>query len=210
MYPKPIQDLIGLLKELPGVGPRQAARMAFFILRGEAKYAADLGGAIQSLKQTMATCRECFRSMEAGVENGLCEICSNSSRNREIICVVEKEIDSAAIERAGVYKGLYHILGGMVSPLDPASPAHLRLAEFYERVKRALALHPSLEVVLALSQTTEGEQTANYLERMLEPLQKNGALTVSKLGRGLSFGSEVEYADAVTLENALKRRTTKS
>ncbi len=206
MYPKPIQRLIELLSKLPGVGPRQAGRMVFFILRESNGYVTDLADAVNNLKRNVAACKECFHFMEKD-ESDLCEFCRNPKRDKTLISVVEKEADLANIEKTGGYHGLYHVLGGTFAPLDPDSPKKLRLEDFYSRIERHAKNGNTLEVIIATSQTTEGEATARYLERMLEPLAKRyPALSVSRLGRGMSMGSEIEYADETTLHEAFNHR----
>lgn len=206
MYPKPIQRLIELFAELPGVGPRQAARMAFFVLRSSQDYALALSEAVAGAKKKVGLCTECFRSIDRG--NGtVCDFCAGEKRNRELLMIVEKEMDIANLEKTGMYHGLYHVLGGTVSLIDPESPRKLRLKDLYERIERLLGGAANLEVIIATGQTSEGDSTAMYLEQMISPLRKNfPELSISRLGRGLSMGTEVEYADEVTLENALRHR----
>ncbi|MBI4135099.1 MAG: recombination protein RecR [Candidatus Sungbacteria bacterium] len=205
MYPKPIQTLIELFAKLPGVGPRQAARMAFFVLREPPLYALALVDALRAVKAAVSSCNECFRATETA-ESGLCDFCSSPSRDGSQICIVEKEVDISTFEKSGYYKGLYHVLGGTFSALEPDSPKRLRLMELYSRIKRISEAQP-LEVIIATGQTSEGDTTALYIEQMLEPLQKaHQTLSISRLGRGLSMGTELEYADEVTLQHALINR----
>lgn len=216
MYPKPIQTLIELFSKLPGVGPRQAARMAFFVLREPASYVTALASTLKTLKTDVDTCRECFRATEGGgqggpglaevSQGGLCDFCVNPSRDHGQICIVEKEMDILTFEKSGLYTGIYHVLGGTFSALDPDSLRRLRLKELYGRVARN-AGERSLEIIIATGQTSEGDTTALYVERMLDPLkQAHPGLVISRLGRGLSAGAELEYADEVTLRHALENR----
>ena len=208
MYPKPVQRLIDLLAELPGVGPRQAARMTFFVLRGSQDYALALAEAVSAAKKRIGFCKDCFRSMERDNDVTLCSFCGNERRDQRLVMVMEKEVDVANMEKTGAYQGLYHVLGGNISLLDPESPKKLRLAELYARIKLILekAEEPA-EVIIATGQTSEGDSTALYLLQMLSPLKEDFPhLRLSRLGQGLSVGTEVEYADEVTLENALKHR----
>lgn len=208
MFPKEIQRLIDLLTDLPGVGPRQAARMAFFIFHHGDQYAPLLIDSIQAIQNDVGSCKECFRSIEKKKGQELCEYCGNPQRNQGMVCVVEKEIDIPNIEKSGAYKGLYHVLGGVFSPLDSDSPKKLRLDDFYKRIQSILKSGKTLELIIATSQNTEGDATALYLERILEPFKKEfPAFSISRLGKGLSVGTEVEYADEVTLQNAIAHRT---
>lgn len=210
MYPKPIEKLISLFIKLPGVGPRQAARMAFFILRDAEGYSRALSDAIRSAKQDINVCSECFKTMEKILGENRCEICRNDSRTNTPICIVEKEMDLLNFEKTGIFHGKYHVLGGTVAALDPDSPAKLKLKELYQRAELILKSQSELEIIIAMSPTSEGDTTANYLERMLAPLKNSfPKLIISRIGTGLSAGAEVEYADQVTLENAYHHRTAK-
>lgn len=206
MYPKPIERLIELFQRLPGVGPRQATRMALFSVRDEGRYAKALSDSLLSARKDVTFCAECFRTMDRSA-GALCDICSNPKRKNGPLCIVEKELDLINIERSGGYQGTYHVLGGTLVLLDPGSPEKLKLRDLYKRIETLIESVNSSEVILATSQTTEGDSTANYIERMLDPLKlKYPGLSVSRLGRGLSFGSEIEYADQVTLKDALESR----
>lgn len=208
MYPEPIQKLIDLFTRFPGIGPRQAARFAFFILKEKDPFIGDLRAALQEAQERIGICNTCFRMMER--ENGTvhsCDICTNPRREAQCIAVVEKESDMRNLEQSGAYHGLYHVLGGVISPLDPDSPKRIRLKELYERVEKCLTGATACEVILATNPTTEGDTTARYIERILAPLQSSHpALAISRLGRGLSLGSELEYADEITLKNAVQNR----
>lgn len=209
MYPKQIQKLIELFSRFPGIGPRQAARFAFFTLKEKNPFIADLCAALQEAEERIGICDSCFRMMER--ENGTirsCGICADTRRETHIVAVVEKESDMRTMESTGAYRGLYHVLGGVISPLDPDSPKTLRLRELYDRVEaRLTGTETPYEVILATNPTTEGDTTARYIERILAPLQNTHShLTISRLGRGLSLGSELEYVDEITLKNALTNR----
>lgn len=209
MYPKQIQKLIDLFSRFPGIGPRQAARFAFFILKEKDPFIGELRAALQDAEERIGICTTCFRMMER--ENGdvrSCAICADSRREAQLIAIVEKESDMRTMESTGAYRGLYHVLGGVISPLDPDSPKTLRLRELYDRVEARLSqgLNPC-EIILATNPTTEGDTTGRYIERILAPLQTTYPhLTISRLGRGLSLGSELEYVDEITLKNALTNR----
>ena len=211
MYPQPVQKLIDLFARLPGIGPRQAGRFAFFILKEKNGFGEELREALRELRERVGTCEECFRTMERdpAAEAALCGLCRDPRREQRLIAVVEKESDMRSMEQSGAYHGLYHVLGGVISPLDTDSPGRLRLRELYDRIETRLAAEQEApcEVILATNPTTEGDTTARYIERILAPLQEtHPMLAVSRLGRGLSLGSEIEYADEITLKNALTNR----
>ena len=206
MYPKPIQNLIEIFSKLPGIGPRQAARFAFFILKKEG-LAKELAENLSDMEEKIGFCGLCFRTLEKN-DTGLCDFCRNPHRNPALLAVVEKEADMQNLEKTGSFLGLYHVLGGVISPLDSDSPKKLRLRSLHERIKKDCAEYPkSFEVVLATNSTTEGDTTALYIERVLAPLKDTYPhFTISRLGRGLSLGSELEYADEITIKNALTNR----
>ncbi|TSC76675.1 MAG: Recombination protein recR [Parcubacteria group bacterium Gr01-1014_33] len=209
MYPKPLQNLIDVFTKFPGVGPRQAARFSFFILRETQGLKAVLTAALKEIERQIGFCGHCFRTIEketAGKEL-LCVFCRDPKRNQTQIAVVEKESDMQTIEQTRAYQGIYHVLSGIISPLDPDSPKKIHLRALYERVKKIIETGAPCEVILAISTTTEGDTTALYIERILTPLKDaHPQLKISRLGRGLSLGSELEYADEVTIKNALTNR----
>lgn len=199
-YPKHVQRIAELLGQLAGIGPRQAVRLAFSLLEKEDAYRTEFAELLQTMRAQTAHCAICFHSMEnRGTPH--CDICNTSGRASEKIMIVEKEPDVEAIERSGVFNGLYHITGGVISPLEKQPGDKIRMRELFTRVKTHLA-RSSLEIIIATSNTMEGNQTANYIERILQPLQ----IKITRLGRGLSTGAEIEYADPLTLEAALKNR----
>lgn len=231
-YPKPIQNLIELFIKLPGVGPRQASRFVFFILnpirskprhnvgatdpladrisngvKQNGGYLAELIDVLKSLQEKVVFCSQCFCSMEANHKTGLCAFCADSRRDPAAIAVVEKESDMQNLEKTGAFHGLYQVLGGTISTLDADSPKKIHLKEFHERVHTLLEKAGECEVVLATNPTTEGDTTALYIERILAPLKTQyQKLKISRLGRGLSLGSELEHVDGMTLKNALNNR----
>ena len=201
MYPKTIQNFIDKFSRLPGVGPRQAARLAFWLLNGPKNRREELKKAIESLDKDASICSSCFFIIENKGQE--CHFCDNSLRDRKTICVVEKETDLATIEKSGVYRGLYHVLGGLFSALDTAIPKNLKMPELINRIESKRAGNEKVEeVILALSPTHEGDLTAYYLEKSLKPLK----VKITRLGRGLPYGSDVEFADAETLSGALESR----
>lgn len=207
MYPKPIQKLIDLFSRFPGIGPRQAARFVFYLLK-ENGTTLELTSALEELEGKIKFCGQCFHTVETEtIGSTLCAICKNPKRDAAQVAVVEKESDLHNLEKTGAYHGHYHVLSGLISPLDENSSRGLHLKELYERVKNRLEKDGRCELILATNPTTEGDTTAFYLERVVNPLkQTHAGLTVSRLGRGLSLGSELEYADEVTLKNALNNR----
>jgi recombination protein RecR len=194
VYEGPIQDLIDELARLPGIGPKSAQRLAFYMVKAPAQDARRLAEAIVAAKDKVRFCRECF-----GVSEGdLCRICRDPGRDASVICVVEESKDQAAVEKAGVVKGRYHILGGAISPLEGIGPDDLRVQELLDRVGRD---HVA-EVILATNPNLEGNATAMYVAALLKPL----GVKVTRLASGLPVGGDLEYADEVTLGQALEGR----
>lgn len=203
MYPKPILQLIEYFTRLPGVGPRAAGRFVFSLLKENPSFVKEFGEALSVLPSAVTTCENCFRTIEQKKSaNGRCVFCSDKNRNSSIVMVIEKESDLAAAEKSGAYRGLYHVLGGTLSMLDNESPKKLKIKELYARLAEAKKTRPELEVILATNPTPEGDVTANYIERVLEPL----SIQMTRLGRGITSGSELEYIDEITMQNALKNR----
>jgi len=197
MYPKTIQKLIDLFSKFPTVGPRTAARFVFYLMRTPDKQIQELLNSISELKKTVKICSFCFNPFEG--ESELCPICSDPRRDKSLLCIISNETDLSAIEKTKKYNGLYFIFGGTVSTLKKADIEKLRVKELGERVKN----HPEIqEIIVAIDPTTEGEATALYLERFLKPFNKK----ITRLGRGLPVGAELEYADEETLSSALESR----
>lgn len=205
MYPKPIKNFIEKFSRLPGIGPRQAARLAFWLLNGPKNKREELKKAIESLDKDAAICHSCFFIIDGSTSltiKNKCHFCDNPLRDRKTICVVEKETDLATIEKSGVYKGLYHVLGGLFSALDTAIPKNLKIPELINRISEKSNNEKIEEIILAISPTHEGDLTAYYLEKILRPLK----VKITRFGRGLPYGSDVEFADAQTLSGALESR----
>jgi len=206
MYSKTIQKLIDLFSKFPGVGPRTAARFVFYLLGRDKKEIDELIFTISKLKERIKLCRFCFNPFESvSPEEDLCQICQEPLRDKNLICVVEKEQDLATIEKTKKYKGYYFILGGTVSRLKKEEIEKLRIKELISRIKNPERFGVKAnfkEIILALNPTTEGEATALYLKRKLKDLGKK----ISRLGRGLPIGAELEYADEETLSSALESR----
>jgi recombination protein RecR len=196
MLPDPIQNLILALERLPGIGPKTASRLAFFLLRTSEEVSGSLAEALTDLKARIAFCQECFNITEAGRER--CEICESSQRDGSVICVVEEPLDMLALERIGAYKGKYHVLQGVLSPIEGIGPDDLKIRPLLERLQRGGVQ----EVILATNPSMEGEATAQYLHPRLQAL----GVRVTRLARGLPVGGDLEYADQNTLLRALTGR----
>jgi len=196
ILPESIQSLINSLERLPGIGPKSASRLAFFLLRAPDEVAQDLSVALANLKANTALCQECFNIMEAGRER--CEICESQSRDSSLICVVEEALDVLALERTGGYQGKYHVLQGVLSPIEGIGPDDLKIKPLFERVGRGVVS----EIILATNPSMEGDATALYLRQHLEPMD----VRVTRLARGLPVGGDLEYADQNTLLRALSGR----
>lgn len=194
MYEGPIQDLIDELSRLPGIGPKSAQRLAFHLVKTDPREARRLAEAIIQAKERVSFCRECGNV----AEGELCRICRDPGRDLTLICVVEEPKDAATIEKAGVIKGRYHVLGGAISPLDGVGPEDLRVNELLERVGR----DGVTEVILATNPNLEGNATAMYVAALLKPM----GVKVTRLASGLPVGGDLEYADEVTLGQALEGR----
>ena len=193
MYPEPINRLVSELAKLPGIGQRTAQRLAFHILRADDADATALAGAIREVKEKIGLCEACF-NLSQGPR---CEICNDSRRDRSLICVVEQPADVIPIERTHEYSGLYHVLGGALSPIDGIDPDDLRISELVARA----ADEEVNEVVLATNPTTTGEATAHHVAELLR-----GSVSITRLASGLPVGADLEHADEVTLGRALAGR----
>jgi recombination protein RecR len=193
VYSPAVENLVSQLTRLPGVGSRTAQRLAFHLLRVPKDEAAALAGAIADVKERVRFCSECGNLTEEDV----CDICRDARRDRAVVCVVEQPADLISVERTHEYRGLYHVLGGALSPIDGVEPEHLRIGELLQRVKR----NGIQEVVLATNPNMTGEATAAYLADRLR-----GRVRVTRLASGLPVGGDLEYADEVTLGRALSGR----
>ena len=221
MYSKTIQKLVALFAKFPTVGPRTAARFVFYLLKLPKEEIETLISLISELKNTVKTCKSCFNSFEPAsdseaaekkqsflkpskvylekAEGEFCEICLDVRRDKTLLCIIEKETDLISIEKTKKYKGLYFILGGLISVLKKEDNKKLRTNELLERVKNSEELR---EIIIALNPTSQGQATALYLERLLKPFNKK----ITRLGQGLPIGAELEYADEETLSSALESR----
>jgi recombination protein RecR len=189
-----IQKLLDELERLPGVGPKSAQRIAYWILNTDSAEALRLADAIHEVKEGVSFCTRCFNY----AEGDLCEICASQKRDNTLLCVVAEPRDIPPLERTAVFQGVYHVLGGVLAPLDGVGPQDLRIAQLMAR----LGKEDIQEVVLALSPTIEGETTATYLARLIKPLD----IKVTRLASGLPVGGDLEFADEVTLGRAFEAR----
>jgi len=195
VLPRPVQRLIDEFARLPGIGPKSAARLTFYLLRAANEQALDLAGALQELKEKTGFCSICFNI----TEQDPCAICSNEDRERQLLCIVEEPLDVVALERSRAYKGLYHVLHGAISPVEGIGPEDLKIDELLHRLDQGAFE----EVIIATNATLEGDATTLYLQRRLSEVE---GLTLSRLARGLSVGGDLEYTDDITLTRALEGR----
>ncbi len=191
---EPIHRLIQELNRLPGIGPKSAQRLAYYLLRAPEEQSRLLAEAILSVKQEITLCSTCFNVTDSNP----CSICRSEQRDRSKICIVEQPQDILALEHTRVYNGLYHVLHGAISPTEGVGADNIRIKELLERLKDSQIG----EVILATNTNLEGEQTALYLHRLIFPM----GIKVTRLARGLPFGTELEYADDVTLTRAIEGR----
>lgn len=191
---EPVARLIEEFAKLPGIGPKTAQRLTFYLLRSSKEEADSLAEAILWMKEKVGFCTACFNISE----NPICGVCSDETRDRGVICVVEEPLDVLALERTREYKGSYHVLHGAISPIDGIGPEKLRIAELVNRVRAGAVT----EVIIATNPNTEGDVTAAYLARVLAP----AGVKITRLARGLPAGGDLEYADELTLARALEGR----
>lgn len=190
-----ISRLVEEFSKLPGIGPKSAQRITFYLLRSDEERARSLAEALASLKQKITLCSTCCNVTEIDP----CPICRNVQRDTSQVCIVEQPQDVLALEHTGVFKGLYHVLHGAISPSEGIGADNIRIRELLDRLKNDTVK----EVILATNTNTEGEQTAMYLSRVISPL----GIKVTRLARGLPFGTELEYADDITLTRAFEGRS---
>jgi recombination protein RecR len=194
LLPVVVQNLIDQFAKLPGVGPRSAERLTFFVLRDPGSVANGLGNALLALDGSLVYCDQCHNL----AEESICVICANDKRDRTLLAIIEEPLDVVAIENTGHYRGLYHVLGGVISPLDGIGPDKLNIKDLTTRIEA----NGVKEIILATNPSTEGEATAMYIKRLLA----ESPVEVSRLARGLPVGGDLEYADQVTLGRALTGR----
>jgi recombination protein RecR len=195
---EPVEKLIEAFNRLPGIGPKTAQRLTYHLLRAPDAEARALASALVAVREEVVFCDRCFNISD----RPLCPICRDPGRDQGRLCVVEEPLDVLALERTGVFRGLYHVLHGAISPIDGVGPDRLHIAELFARVDEAAATTPFVEVILATNPTLEGEATAMYLDERLAG--KVGSVT--RIARGIPVGGDLEYADEVTLIRALQGR----
>lgn len=193
ILPEPIQNLVNAFSRLPGIGPKTASRLAFYLLRAPEEVSGDLAQALFNLKSGISYCSICFNITASGRNE--CEICASPQRDPGLICVVEEPLDVIAIERTGAYSGRYHVLQGTLNPIEGVGPDELRIRELVGRVRSGGVN----EIILATNPSMEGDYTAAYLSQQLQPM----GVRLTRLARGLPVGGDLEYADQNTLLKAL-------
>ena len=192
--PRAVLDLIEAFQRLPGIGPKTAARLTFYLIHAPAEQSENLSEAASNLKKNTTLCSKCKNIAEVDP----CSVCDDPDRDRTKICVVEEALDVLSLERSGAYRGLYHVLGGVISPLNNIGPEELFIADLLPRLKNGGVE----EVILATNPNMEGEATAMYIQRMLKPFK----LEITRIARGIPIGADIEYADDITLRRALEGR----
>jgi recombination protein RecR len=194
LYIKSVENLINEFRKLPGIGPKSAKRIVFYLLKLSRGDVSKLSQALVEMKEKVKVCKYCYNLTEEDV----CSICRDQSRDRGKICIVEEVSDLIIIEKTGEYRGLYHILGGLLSPIENIGPREIRIPGLLERIKA----DNTEEVIMALNPTVEGESTAMYLKKILSPL----GVRITRLASGLPVGGDLEYADEVTIGRAITDR----
>jgi len=194
---EPVSNLIDAFSQLPGIGPKTAARLTYYLLRTDEAVAIKLARALEELKQRTVFCSVCFNI----ADQNPCAICASQQRDQGLICVVEEPLDVQAIERTREFTGVYHVLHGAISPVEGVGPEDLKVGELLRRIQQSEA--PIRELLLATNPNLEGEATAMYIARLTKPL----GIRVTRLARGLPMGGDLEYADEMTLGRALAGRS---
>lgn len=194
--PEPVQNLVDAFSRLPGIGPKTASRLTFYLLRAPEDLAQSLSQALISIKQDTGLCEVCFNITRK--DRPVCEVCSSEHRDTQVLCIVEDPLDVLAIEKTAGYNGLYHVLHGVLSPIEGIGPDELKIKELYLRLQE----HDFQEVILATNPSMEGDATAMYLHEHIAPI----GIRVTRLARGLPVGGDLEYADQNTLLRALAGR----
>jgi recombination protein RecR len=205
-----IQRLTEHFIKFPGIGPRQARRFVYYLLQAEGVTVEKLLQDIKELRRVISRCGECYRFYPLAAVNKknspVCDLCQDNSRDQTVLMLVEKDIDLESVEKAGVYRGHYFILGGLVPILDTRPASRFRAKELLEKIQKQVKSHGLKEIIIALSANREGDNTVEFLKKFLEPAVTKYHLRLSVLGRGLSTGTELEYSDSETLKSALKNR----
>lgn len=202
----PIDKLIQIFSQFPGIGPRQARRFVYYLLTRQNGLLEEFAKNISNLKKDVIVCRECRRFFEKKYnKESICNICADENRDRALLMIVQRDIDLESVEKNGVFKGTYFVLGGSVPILEKEPEKKIRINELKtfvnSKIKDGLK-----EIIMGVNWNPEGENTADFVERELKPLTEKNKIKISRLGKGLSMGSELEYTDSDTLKNALKNR----
>lgn len=200
MLPEPLQNLITALERLPGIGPKSASRLAFYLLKAPAEVSEGLAEALNEVKRGTGLCAECFNITTGDRQR--CPICESQRRDAAQICVVEEPLDVIAIEKVGIYNGKYHVLHGVLSPIEGVGPDDLRMAPLFARIARGGVE----ELIIATNPSMEGDATAIYIQQKTNSMVDQQNLKITRLARGLPVGGDLEYADQNTLMRALSGR----
>ncbi|MBP9817545.1 recombination protein RecR [Candidatus Shapirobacteria bacterium] len=209
--PKAINDLTNCFARLPGIGPKSATRLAFYLVNTPRDFVEEMAKTFLRVKTEVKICRQCFSVSD----EEMCDICSDKKRNQNVICVVERAIDVVALEKVGGFAGVYHVLGGVLNPLDHVGPEELKISELILRITNYELLitnekEKQVEIILALNLTMEGEATALYIKKKIESnFQKTNSqvpIKITRIGSGLPIGADLEFADQVTLSRAMEGR----
>lgn len=199
--PKSIQSVIESFERLPGVGPKTAQRLTFYLLHVPQGELDKIAESVQNLKKGTVMCSACF-SVD---ETDPCSICSGEGRDKTVLCVVEQPLDVLALEKSGRYKGIYHVLHGKIDPLNNIGPDEIYIKQLFGRIKESLDESRVTEIILATNPTMEGEATAMYIAKQIKHLAED--VKITRIGRGLPIGSDLEYADSSTLDRAMEGRS---
>lgn len=202
----PVDKLTELFIKFPGIGPRQARRFAYFLLARDPAFIDELSDALVILKNEMKQCRSCFRYFQSSAQGDICAVCQNPERDETSLLVVEKDVDFENMHASGAWGGKYFILGGSLPILEKEPAKKIRAKELFSCIQDRAQKKGLREIVLATSATAQGENTTEYLFRILSPLAEKYSLTITSLGRGISSGAEIEYSDPDTLKNAIENR----
>ena len=196
--PRSLRSLIESFEKLPGIGPKTAQRLAFYLLHVPQEQLDEFAESAQNLKKNTVLCSLCYNV----AEKDPCPVCLDQNRDKSTICVVEQPLDVLALEKTGTFKGLYHVLHGAISPLNNIGPDELYIKQLIDRLK--LKIQPVSEIILAMNPNMEGEATAMYLQKQIK--NQNEKIKITRLGQGLPIGADLEYADEITLSRALEGR----
>lgn len=194
------EELVKIFEDFPGIGPRQARRFAYYVISRDSSFSLKISDLISKVKNNTTLCKECMRFTNKS-ESNICKICSNPERNNKTVLVVAKDSDLISIEKSGAYNGIYFVLGGLIPILEKTPEKRIRLKEFVNFINKKIGLG-ILEIILGFSATSEGENTTEFIKEML----REKGVRISELGRGISTGSEIEYADPDTIKSALENK----